>query len=290
MLETDDFFHIGATHITAGQPCQDHALSGVYDGAAFAIVSDGCSKGRMTDVGARIITLSTAAAIKADWNVNKDRGRMSEATPVLVDRHQLTMLHEAQKLFSLERDDLLATCCYAYVTPKGGLVHIKGDGALALVFKDGTLRIARYEWQHNMPFYPIYSLEGQAVFVELHGGDAKHNMVISEEAADRSPNGTWLRFASCTYSLESGIQGTTWFLPEDLIKRLAYIAVFSDGVTQVEGMDWKEVIADLMAFKTTNGLFAKRRMIRFIQDARKTGKGPTDDISFAVIKLLDEEV
>ena len=60
----DDYFHIGQMHLGSGKPCQDYSFSGIIDEGAFAIVSDGCSTGRHTDVGARIIVLSTVNAIQ----------------------------------------------------------------------------------------------------------------------------------------------------------------------------------------------------------------------------------
>ena len=66
-LHTDHYFHIGDTHLTAGKPCQDYAISSVDNNAAFAVVSDGCSTGGDTDIGSRIIALSTITALREYW-------------------------------------------------------------------------------------------------------------------------------------------------------------------------------------------------------------------------------
>jgi hypothetical protein len=68
-----------------------------------------------------------------------------------------------------------------------------------------------------------------------------------------------------------------------------FVAVFSDGVTQVDGMDWRDVVAELMNFKSIEGDFVKRRMNRFLKDCRAHGKGPIDDISMACIHIDHEE-
>ncbi len=54
-------------------------------------------------------------------------------------------------------------------------------------------------------------------------------------------------------------------------------------------------VSSLLAFKNTTGEFAKRRMIRGIKDFHQVGRGPIDDISFAVVRIeqvidLAEEV
>jgi len=60
-------------------------------------------------------------------------------------------------------------------------------------------------------------------------------------------------------------------------------------VTQIDGVDWKDAVVQFLAFKNTAGEFAKRRMIRGIKDANKKGRGPFDDISYAVIGVQQIE-
>ncbi len=63
-LKTDHTFQIGLQHLQTGKPCQDFALSGtIADDLVYAIVSDGCSSGGMTDIGARLMVLATKRAI-----------------------------------------------------------------------------------------------------------------------------------------------------------------------------------------------------------------------------------
>ena len=96
------------------------------------------------------------------------------------------------------------------------------------------------------------------------------------------------------YTLSKGIRGAIINIPKDLLlKELEFIAVFSDGVTQIDQVDWKDAVAMFMSFKNTTGEFAKRRMIRGITDAQKNNKGPIDDISYAVVRveqIMAEEV
>jgi serine/threonine protein phosphatase PrpC len=69
------------------------------------------------------------------------------------------------------------------------------------------------------------------------------------------------------------------------MEEIEFIALFSDGVTQVDGVDWEDAVVELLSYKGTAGEFVKRRMIRAIKDWQKIGKGPTDDIACAVIGI-----
>jgi hypothetical protein len=71
---------------------------------------------------------------------------------------------------------------------------------------------------------------------------------------------------------------------------MSEIAVFSDGVTQVDGMDWRDVVAELMAFKSSRGGFREAADEPLPEGLpRSTAKGPIDDISMACIHIDHEE-
>jgi hypothetical protein len=148
----------------------------------------------------------------------------------------------------------------------------------------------RYDWANNMPLYPAYVADNFARFVRAHGSTAA---ALTEEQwmfkRDEAP--TYL--GTICHSVEKGIAGITVQLKESggTIDNYEYVVLFTDGVTQVDGMDWKDAVLSLVSFKNVAGSFAKRRMISFIKDARKQGKGPMDDIAFAVIRIgADEEM
>lgn len=278
-FHTDNFFHIGAMHVQHGEPCQDYALSGEWGDRAFAVVSDGCSRGGMTDVGARFMALSLAKAFDDECSV--------DSTPDFeeLEEGQWKRVRESQELYALLRDDMLATCIYAYLSPQHGAIRVMGDGAAALVRKDGSLVLYRFEWRHpdqSLPFYPIYLYEGLANFLDAYGVNENAFVV---ERWEKDGAGTWCLAASESTDAREGIKGATVHLSKEEIESLTFVAVFTDGVFQVEGVDWKDAMSQLLAFKTTTGVFAKRRMIRFIEDAKKIGKGPQDDLSFAVINV-----
>jgi len=280
-LFTDHYFHIGGAHLTSGKPCQDYAISDVYEDMAFAIISDGCSTGRNTDVGSRVLSLSTASAMRDNWltrqMINSDR------TPSEISMRQHIVLSGIQESLDLISDDMLATCAYAYVSPAGGFIHVQGDGVVALKYDDGRVIVHNFEWSNNMPYYPAYKNGKLKQFIDAHGGDVdeiclqKETWIIDDESA--------VEQEVYQYSLSQGVQGVTINISQTDLRGVKFIAVFSDGVTQIDGVDWKDAVKSFLAFKNTTGAFAKRRMIRGIKDMQKIGKGPVDDISYAVIRV-----
>ena len=280
----DDYFHIGQMHLGSGKPCQDYSFSGVIDEGVFAIVSDGCSTGRHTDVGARVIALSTVNALQR-WmkNTNVPINKLSE---LVTDQHNYAIL-KSTEAFSLQLVDMLATCLYVSLTPNGGLVSVQGDGVIAKVYKDGSITIVAYRWDDNMPLYPAYAEDNYKSFIEAHGGDPELKCLKAEHHYQDALGGIKINFQNI--SLNEAIKGITQEISKDEIAKLSFLAVFTDGVMQVEGIHWKDAVLNLLAFKTLEGEFAKRRMIRFIKDSKSENKkGPLDDISYAVIRIDNE--
>jgi hypothetical protein len=265
-FSADCSFHIGAQHLRSGLPCQDHAVCGSADWGTFAIVSDGCSSGGRTDIGSRLMTLGIAQTMRS--------------------RPPLSPF-EAMEGLGLEVSDLLATSVAAQVNGNGaeGLIRIKGDGVGAFVLADGSLQIFKADWAGNMPWYPAYVLRGREDFIAAH---AQHADAFSVEKWVSAPgDSSSLRWdettsmSAASFPYEDGWEA-------QVVAPLRAVAVFSDGVCQVDGMSWQRVVLELLAFRSTAGDFVKRRVNRFLRDAEKIGRGPIDDISMACI-LIDQE-
>ncbi len=278
MFTTDDHYLIGSAHYREGKPCQDYALSGIHGDVAYAVISDGCSSGRHTDIGSRFMGLSLTSAIVS---------RVDQGLPLLaveIAEAQAAALTELRSP-AVTHDDLLATCVYAVLTKNGGFAHVRGDGVVALVWVDGSISLHRFDWQYNMPFYPIYLRDGGRAFVAAHGGD-EYAPAFLHEAWRYAPEIGYKLMHQSMHNVAEGMDGV--IVPIGPIERIRFAAVFSDGVTQVDGVDWKDAVRELLAFKTSSGVFAKRRMIRFVESARKSGEGPVDDLACAVVHVSEE--
>lgn len=281
-LQTDHYFHIGKAHLTGGKPCQDYAISQTFHGAAMAIICDGCSSGGQTDVGARLLALTTLAALQNHWLIN---GQINpEQTIPEIRLNQKIKLASSCQLLGLQPNDLLATCIYAYLGSQGGLIHIQGDGVVALKFNSQQILMYQYEWQDNRPYYPAYAENRLIDFIAAHGDDLQALRLKAEKW--QSINNQHQLLQTDNSTLSQGLQGIFLSLDKNLIDQgLEYIAVFSDGVTQIDNVKWQDAVIDFLNFKNTKGEFAKRRMIRGISEMIKLNKGPLDDIAYAVIRL-----
>jgi hypothetical protein len=114
-------------------------------------------------------------------------------------------------------------------------------------------------------------------------------LALTPENWQLSPEGVLTELRQEKISLGNGIRGITKRFTAEELAEIEYIAVFSDGVTQIENLGWQKAVSQLLAFKTTAGEFATRRLIRAVKDAEQLGKGPIDDIAYAVIKIPEPQ-
>jgi len=285
IFHTDHYFQIGSAHYSNGKPCQDYSRSGSNYTIACAIVSDGCSTGGHTDVGSRILTLSTFQAIRD--HAKASGGALNTAVVSITSRQQ-QIIGTARLMLGLERVDMLATCGYVYLTKHGGFVHIQGDGVVGLKYRDGHIKMSRYEWADNTPFYPSYGEGGIEKFVGAHGGDLEAKR-LSCSTVIRKTDGSYTEESSQEFTLREGLEGVVTKISQEELDEVGFVAVFSDGVTQIENVSWRDAVSAFLSFKNTGGEFAKRRMIRGIKDMQQSGKGPADDISYAVVRIDNTE-
>jgi hypothetical protein len=193
-------------------------------------------------------------------------------------------LSGAQHALSLTGNDLLATCLYAYLSHEGGYTMVYGDGVIALKFRDGTVVMHRLDWADNTPYYPAYAANRLGDFIRTHGNDpSAHRLTHTTALLDAS--GVLSVGEPVTYSVAEGVKGIKLEIDPEMLGSLHFVALFSDGVTQVENTDWTSVVADGVRYRGLAGEFAKRRMISLVKDSRGRGRGPLDDLSCAVIQV-----
>lgn len=271
-LRTDHSFQIGAQHLRQGIPCQDYALTlQISPDIACAVVSDGCSSGGRTDFGSRLLCLATERALlRYAREASLHTDVICAARDSYLDTYRVSL--------ALRDEDLLATSLFSVVRPDGIFTSVSGDGTVVLQYEHGTV-IVSYEWNDNIPYYPIYSIAGKKhVFADAHK-DVPFPFQERITAYDTDAHETCSEL-----TFEAGV-GTmrSYPLTRNDYGLLRAVAVFSDGVGQVDGFKEHAVAEALLAFKNSGGTFAVRRMNRFLEETRAVGRGPIDDIAYAVI-------
>ena len=150
-MNTDTFLQIGSTH----PMCEDYVLTGEN----FAIISDGCSGSKNTDVGARILCYSAASIIKQAHSIIE-----TFSLPQLRNYLSLNILHRALvSCFSIGIDAqcLDATLIIAIKLKDIVATLMYGDGYVIGLRNNGEIHITTTTFHakngNEMPFYLNYS-------------------------------------------------------------------------------------------------------------------------------------
>lgn len=276
-VESDAYFHIGAQHVRNGLPCEDYALTDASDSFVYAIVSDGCSSGGRTDVGARVLAHITARALTREHERVPDH---AHADAVMA--HVATLLNEGRLLLGLDEHDLLATALVAVLSETGGYVRVYGDGIVARIYDDDRMSLSAFSWADNTPYYPSYANGTLRTFVTAHGG-LMHVPRLTETRVEVREGAS--EEMKVVHTLAEGIAGIHIPIVRDEIEHLRTLAVFSDGCMQIEGVPWVQAVSDMLAFRSTTGAFLKRRMIRQLKTYERDGAVPYDDVAGGAVVL-----
>eukprot|EP00825_Cyclidium_porcatum_P020907 TRINITY_DN23496_c0_g1_i2.p1 TRINITY_DN23496_c0_g1~~TRINITY_DN23496_c0_g1_i2.p1 ORF type:complete len:157 (-),score=7.03 TRINITY_DN23496_c0_g1_i2:404-874(-) len=144
-MNTNSTYQIGNEHII----CQDYALSGIYDDTAYAIVCDGCSNSKDTDIGSRMLALAAREALLSGYTNE----------PL---RYGNEIINKANQLFNffphINNQTLDATLLMAWVEENMLNVFLSGDGVLIHRSKY-KVDFKHISYETNAPAYLSYNLD-----------------------------------------------------------------------------------------------------------------------------------
>ena len=175
-----------------------------------------------------------------------------------------------------------STCSYVAVKDGVWLCQLSGDGVVVAQYTDGTIIMTRTQWDKNLPYYPIYKGDILEEFKIIHG-NSETPFVWDTWIYDPEAGTEKTLMETAGLDINNAIEGGYRFLL-NYDDKIESIAIFTDGIDQVEGMDWKDVVVNLMSFKSTKGSFLKRRMISELKKLEKAGHKNVDDIAGAVVR------
>lgn len=258
-MNTNSFYTIGSSH----KVCQDYC----WHENNLAIVSDGCSSSKNTDVGARLLVHAKLTC--------KDEGEAIRKADAI------------RRLLDLDETCLDATL----ITLKfnGNVIEsqIHGDGVRILLMEDGEILYETFAFTDNKPEYLSYDLNSQRLdqyYKELGKIQVKRTTVylktgktVVEEFKTKTPETMGNSFSVSNIS------------PEQY--NLKAVIIATDGLESFikngEPLPLQTVIKELTNIKSWKGPFIERKVKRMIVNFHKEGYEHYDDIGVAGIYLGD---
>lgn len=245
MAETwaDAAFRIGSSHAV----CEDYAC----EMGGMIALSDGCSSGENTDIGARLLA-RVALRLASGARALDQIGRQA----ALVARTGVNMVDAG-------KSSLLATLLIARDEKMGFSAQCWGDG-FVLFEQDREWSGWRIEWPNEQPYYPVYKSapngEGVALGIKPGARLTSWNHAVIEMFSAYRQSTTGVALLSDGFSSFSDETGAK--VPEE------------------------DVLAELFPLRLLGPGFVNRRLGAFERRCVRLGWKHHDDISMAVLKRV----
>jgi hypothetical protein len=276
----DSYYEIGSNHIV----CEDYARTGKFSiedkDYHYAIVSDGCSSSKDTDVGSRLLTLLAHNALVYAYLHESTTEYRSKSF-----KEQMKIaIQNCSTMFSASITPLMfdATLVIAVTDGLKTEVYMYGDGVIILRTAEGISHTFTMEYLSNAPYYISYealSKSRNADYQRQFKGMEKffksiHHKDKSEHSCNSIPTEDTYR----------------WI--DNVAMKLQSISVFSDGVHTFtkdrEKLDLYNVCNEFTNFKNVTGDFVSRRLLAYKRQCLKDNIKHDDDISIATLYFEQE--
>lgn len=275
MTNSDAYYLIGAGHTH----CQDYAYHGYFGDYTYAIVCDGCSGSKNSDIGARLFAHSFAKA--AEFALYSCKHPDKDVPAILSETlwAKVTMLEFAP-------DSLFSTVVAIVYDQKKDILYsfAWGDGKIVYKYKTGNGYLTDINYASNAPFYLAYRANNGEAAYESNFGKAYANIqgyMLRDGAAIEIPE-TLLKGAKLHYEVYP-----------NAARDLSFASVFSDGIDTFHKKDdanivmpKHEVFSNLTGYKGFQGEFVQRRMLAFKKQFTKDGWQHFDDIACGTISFV----
>lgn len=265
-MHTDFAVITGARHTAAAKPCQDYCVAELLEKErAVAIVSDGCSSGGHTDLGARIWALAALAAVK------------SRTAIVGADAlHDLAMCSAVRLLDRLHVTDGFATLGVLQAYEKRLSATMWGDGALLARHHDGSMTLVNLQHTRNAPPYLNYE-RTEAMKGAWSREFVDQELMVVTNRYDSE--GTLLSLQSI--AIASSFKPWQWSANHE-DDEIELVMLVTDGVSSRK-TGFIDTARSLLAIKSSQGEFLRRRLARQAKDWQTDGSMPGDDLAAAAI-------
>jgi hypothetical protein len=275
----DSFISVGKTHHT----CEDYSLV-VNQPYPFILVSDGCSSSKNTDVGARLLALTTKRQFHGAMTYEILPGKPDYFGRAIIESSYII----ADQL-GLNRSALDATLLLAYV--ENGLLHFIafGDGFLIIKSKTGHDKFIQLSYKANAPYY-----------LTVHeNSDIQHEWARVYPDNDLEAKIYHYYKSLNPYDAQFGYADLSWDEPfftfAFQVEDIEMVMVSSDGIgTFCRGNDRmlippEDIIDEMMDVKVKNGEFIKRRMKKMLEKHARESTYNLDDVSVAAMIFEEKD-
>ena len=238
----DAAYRIGSSHSV----CEDYAC----EMGGMVALSDGCSSGENTDIGARLlarVALRLASGVRDLDQIGRQAALVARTGVNMVDAG---------------KSSLLATLLIARAEPEGFSAYCWGDGFIFFEFESGWSGW-RVTWPDEAPCYPVY-------------GNRDAWAGKGSARAFGLPGRREVPFDGVCFSISEMTTATG-------------VALLSDGFSSFSDKTGakvpdEDVLAELFPMRMLGPDFVNRRLAAFERRCVRLGWKHHDDISMAVIK------
>lgn len=278
MILVDSF----STNGNLKKTCQDYSISD-FDPIPYAIISDGCSSSRFTDVGARILAHCAKSTLLNNSNILQYPELDNNFRDLIVANIQ-----NIYKFLDLPSECMDATLILSSIQDDRIKTFFFGDGVRLIINKDGSYELSEISYKGNAPYYLSYLMSGN---------EGKNKAFYDYQMTDEDKNGLTKMVKNKSSLLSLGIANQlkydTFAFDNLPIKDMKFYLIMSDGaesflnINNGERIPLGEIVEEFSSFKNTNGEFIKRRVRRALDELNKQGIHNTDDISVAGFYFSD---
>lgn len=287
-MNTNAYYEIGASH----KVCEDYALSGQHDQLYYAIVSDGCSSSKDSDVGARLLAHITKGVLVYMY---EDKSILSPNFTELFKELVLKKCMEAKKALGLSINAFDATLLINFVLGDKVFSLSWGDGYIIYVTDSMNIIVYEISFSSGAPYYLSYEMcqAKKDAYIDAFGGGT---ITVSQFILDQNNN------VLSAVSTDSALNYSHTVYKEVAANLMKFVALSSDGINTYQddprfetpdrskrGYSAVEMIPDIVAYKNITGDFVLRRMRRVKELVEKNHIIHQDDISCATIAITKEE-
>jgi len=287
-MNADSYYEIGHSH----KVCEDYALSGVSADIAYAIVSDGCSASKESDVGARLL-----AHISRDAILYLQRRKLLYDFNFLSDSFKTTFEEiimkkclEVKDTLRLTYDIFDATLLVALgVGEAWKVLFAWGDGYFILRRPSDAIDVISMSYDSGAPYYLSYELSqdkkeayseqfGCALFrksIERIMIKEKAHIIVSQEESNNPMRRSYYAALG---------EGAT---VQQIIVSSDGIGTYEDSLKSEGHINYEvhEILPEIVAYKNPVGEFVTRRMNRLKKDLSDRGIIHQDDVSCSAINF-----